>query len=58
MQNQERVIHQLDGERELELRRYGIETIRIPNQLLIRDSLIVEQIIAAAVKGRGGALRK
>ena len=45
MQHQERVINELDGQRELELRRCGIETIRIPNQVLIRDSLLVEEII-------------
>jgi ATP-dependent helicase HrpA/adenine-specific DNA-methyltransferase len=58
MQHQQRVINQLDAERELELRGCGIETIRIPNHVLIRDSLLVEQIIEAAVARRQAAMRK
>ena len=58
MQHQEKAIHELDGEREFELRRCGIETIRIPNHLLIRDSLLVEQIIEGAVARRCAAMRK
>jgi very-short-patch-repair endonuclease len=56
LQHQDVVISEMDGERELELRRSGIETIRIPNQLLIRDSLEVELVIIAAVE-RLGAIR-
>jgi very-short-patch-repair endonuclease len=35
-----------------ELRSHGIDIIRIPNELLIRDSMLVEEIILAAIRAR------
>jgi very-short-patch-repair endonuclease len=51
MQHQD-VTSKTDGQRDLDLRRCGIETIRIPNHLLVRDSLQIELMIAAAVERR------
>ncbi|MGZ7042760.1 MAG: hypothetical protein ACXVH7_13290 [Thermoanaerobaculia bacterium] len=51
------MIHDRDGVRDLELRQYGVEKIRIPNSLLIRDSLLVEQIVVAAVAQRRAVMR-
>jgi len=41
---------QYDNERTFELEQLGIELIRIPNVLLIRDTLLVEEIIRAAIE--------
>ncbi|HEV3485983.1 MAG TPA: endonuclease domain-containing protein [Vicinamibacterales bacterium] len=38
-----------DGDRSAYLRVRGIEIVRIPNELLAKDSLMVEQIIEAAI---------
>lgn len=38
-----------DGQRTAYLRSHGIEIVRIVNELLARDSLMVEEIIAAVI---------
>ena len=39
-----------DGERTAYLRRRGIEVVRIPNELLVRDCQIAAEMIRAAVE--------
>src|ERR1051326_686965 len=41
-----------DGQRTAYLRRRGIEVVRIPNELLIRDSQMAAEMIRAAVASR------
>jgi very-short-patch-repair endonuclease len=38
-----------DGQRSLDLRKRGIRVLRIPNELLVRDSLLVGDQIHAAI---------
>jgi very-short-patch-repair endonuclease len=49
-QHQTQWLAEYDGERSLELHARGIEVLRIPNELLIRDSLLAAELIRAAVK--------
>ena len=41
-----------ENERTRELQSRGIAIVRIPNDLLIRDSFMVEEIILAAIRAR------
>jgi len=49
-QHQTQWTAEYDSERTSELARRGITVLRIPNVLLIRDSLLVEEIIRAEVE--------
>ena len=51
-QHEQRLTAEYDDERTRALRARGIEILRIPNELLIRDSRMVEQRIRFAVESR------
>ena len=51
-QHRDRLTAQYDDERTNALRERGIEILRIPNELLIRDARMVEQCIRAAIESR------
>jgi very-short-patch-repair endonuclease len=44
-------MQEYDGARTAELERRGIRLLRIPNELLMRDSWLVGEQIAAAIEG-------
>ena len=48
----DRLMAQYDDERTNALQERGIEILRIPNELLIRDARMVEQCIRAAIESR------
>ena len=45
-------VNEYDGARSLELGEHGIDVVRIPNELLIRDYLTVIDIVQFAIKQR------
>jgi very-short-patch-repair endonuclease len=51
-QHADRPMADYDGERTSFLEACGIEVVRIPNELLARDSLIVEEVIDSAIRRR------
>ena len=48
------IANEYDSVRTRFLRERGIEVVRIPNELLVRDSRIVAEIIRAAISARSG----
>jgi very-short-patch-repair endonuclease len=51
-QHEDRLMAQYDDERTIALRQRGIEILRIPNELLIGDTRMVEQRIRFAIESR------